>query len=49
MHGCDRQLRKRRSHQDSLRSTDLEVVRSQYWFLADSFIVDQNPKCKSVV
>lgn len=40
---------KRRSHQVSLGFIDLEVVRSECWFLVESFSVDQNPKCKTIV
>ena len=43
-----KEWRKRGWHQDSLSSVDLEVVRHTYWFLVESFVVDQNPKNKSV-
>lgn len=46
--GAWKEWRERRWHQDSLSSIDLGMVRSQYWFLAESFITDQNSKNKKV-
>ena len=43
-----KERRKRVWHQDSWSSIDLEGVRHPYWFLVESFVVDQNPKSKSI-